>query len=448
MRLADAVTITRALTPGGLEAFSRHLDPDWIEEALLSTGTATIRRRRLPAEQAVWLVIGMALLRDLPIKDVVARLGLALPDKRGSRGVATSTVMQARARLGPEPMQWLFARTAAEWAHASAARHRFHDLAVYGVDGTTLRVPDSDENRSHFGGQSAGKGRGESGYPILRIAALMALRSHLIVNVDFGPYRAGEQPYAATLWSQLPDHSLTLVDRGFLQANVLVPLAHSGTDRHWLTRAKSTTKWRVLERLGANDFLAEMDVSSTARKQDPSLPPTFRVRVTHYQRKGFRPQTLLSSLLDPERFPAGEIRDLYHERWELELAYDEIKTTVLQRQETIRSKSPASVAQELFGIFLAYNLVRLEMQRIADELDLPPTRISFVAAARDITDAWYAAALIAPDKIPALVRDLRDQLRTYVLPPRRPERLYPRAVKLKMSNYPRKRPPLRRGPAK
>lgn len=443
MRLADAVTITRALTPGGLEAFSRHLDPDWIEEALLSTGTATVRRRRMPAEQVVWLVIGMALLRDLPIKDVVARLGLSLPDRQGNQGVATSTVMQARARLGAEPMQWLFARSAVEWAHASAARYRFHGLAVYGADGTTLRVPDSDENRSHFGGQRAGKGRGESGYPIVRVAALMALRSHLIVNVDFGPYQVGEQPYAATLWSQLPDHSLTLVDRGFLQANVLVPLARSGIDRHWLTRAKSTTKWRVIERLGPDDLLAEMDVSSTARKQDPSLPATFRVRVTHYQRKGFRPQTLLSSLLDPHRFPAREIRDLYHERWELEIGYDEIKTTVLQRQETIRSKSPTGVAQELFGIFLAYNLVRLEMERIADELDVPPTRISFVAAVRDITDAWYAAALTAPDRLPGLVRNLRDQLRTYVLPPRRSDRSYPRAVKLKMSNYARKRPKLR-----
>jgi hypothetical protein len=105
--------------------------------------------------------------------------------------------------------------------------------------------------------------------------------------------------------------------------------------------------------------------------------------------KGFRPQTLLTSMLDATSYPADEIRELYHERWELELGYDEIKTEMLEREEAIRSRSPEGVRQELWGVFLAYNLVRLEMERIADEAGIEPRRVSFVTALRFIRDEWF-----------------------------------------------------------
>src|SRR5262249_55701172 len=131
-----------------------------------------------------------------------------------------------------------------------------------------------------------------------------------------------------------------------------------------------------------NDLLVEMAVSSEARKKDPSLPKTFRCRVIEYKRSGHEPQRLLTSLLDSVAYPLKELVVLYHERWELELAYDEIKTTVLQRQECIRSQSPDGVRQEIWGILLTYNLVRLEMERVADSAGVEPLRLSFVASLR------------------------------------------------------------------
>ncbi len=92
-----------------LETFRKHLDSRWIEEALQANGVATLRKRRLPAEQVVWLVLGMALLRDRPIAEVVERLDLALPGRDGSPIVAPSSVAQARQRVGSEPLEWLFA---------------------------------------------------------------------------------------------------------------------------------------------------------------------------------------------------------------------------------------------------------------------------------------------------------------------------------------------------
>lgn len=437
---AEALSFTASVTPSTLDTFARHLDQDWIEEALLNTGTATLRRRRLPAEQVVWLVIGMALVRNRPIKDVVAHLDLALPSARGEHTVAPSAVTQARARVGAAPLEWLFTQTAAQWTTGSAGRDRWRGLALYAVDGTTLRVPDSVTNRAYFGSQAAGADRGVSGYPLARLVTLMAVRSHLLLAASFGPY-GSERAYASDLWPSVPDHSLVLIDRLYLQADILVPLRTSGVERHWLTRAKSTSTWDVVEPCGAGDDLVEFTVSRAAREKDPSLPPTYRARAIRYQRKGFAPQTLLTSLLDAKRYPAAELRAIYHERWEIELGFGELKTDMLQREEAIRSQSPAMVEQEIWGLLLAYNLVRLEMERLADEVGLPPLRISFVAALRFVVDEWaWSTSTGSPGAIPRHLVEMRDKIRRFVLPPRRPARSFPRAVKIKMSNYPRKRP--------
>ena len=149
------------------------------------------------------------------------------------------------------------------------------------------------------------------------------------------------------------------------------------------------------------------------------------------------------SLLDSKLFPAHEIIALYHERWELELGYDEIKTELLDREETIRSRKPDGVKQELWGILLAYNLVRLEMTRIAAEADVEPTRISFVEALRLIRDEWEWLTVTSPAAIPKRLETMRRNVQRYILPPRR-SRTFPRAVKIKMSSYDRKRPEVER----
>jgi hypothetical protein len=435
MRFGESLAAVAELAPANFEDLRRNIDPEWILQALVATGKASVRRRRLPAEQVVWLVIGMALMRKRSIHEVVSKLGLALPGP--SPTVVPSTVAEARARLGEEPMEWLFTVSADHWAHESADAHRWRGLALYGADGSTLRVADSPENAKHFGYSNSV--RGQSGYPLVRVVGLMALRSHLLAAVTFGPYETGEGTYAAGLWPAVPDNSLTVVDRLFFSAATLIPLARDRKNRHWLCRAKKNFKWRVIKRLGRNDALVEMEVSRQARAHDPTLPKTWVMRAIKYQRKGFRPQTLLTSMLDEKLYPADEIVGLYHERWELELGYAEIKTEMLDREETIRSKSPTAVRQELWGIFLAYNLVRLEMERVADEAGVEPTRISFVAALHLICDEWLWCAIASPGAIPKHLRDLRAALKTLILPPRRRERSYPRAVKLKMSNYPRKR---------
>ena len=336
------------------------------------------RRRRLPAEQVVWLVIGMALYRNEPIERIVDMLDLALPDKKDAL-MARSAISQARRRLSEEPLAYLFAVTADRWATQSADAHRWRGLAVYGMDGTTMRVADSPENRKTFGGQTAGAGRGESGYPQVRVVAMMALRSHVLAGFRFADYHTGEVTLAREMWREVPEDSLVIVDRNFLIKKELIHLETSG-GRHWLSRTKKNTKWAVVETLGKDDHLVELEV------HEAGLPKTWTVRAIHYQRRGYPRATLLTSLVDAKQYPAKELVALYHERWQTEVGYDEVKTHLLARQEAIRSKSPEGVRQELWGIAIAYNLVRVEMERVAKEAKVEPTRISFVAALALVRD--------------------------------------------------------------
>lgn len=415
-----------------LDALKAHLNPDWIEEALCYTGAASVRRRRLPAEQVVWLVIGMALYRGESIEEVVEKLGIALPDKRGTL-VAKSAIAQARQRLKADTLEYLFTMTAAEWSARSADAHRWRGFALYGWDGTTMRVPDSPENRAEFGGQRSH--RGESGYPQVRVVASMALRSHVLSQFRVADYHTGETTLARGLWETVPDNSLVLFDRNFLIKGQLVRFETSG-NRHWLSRSKSNTKWAVVKHLGKNDDLVELEID------EPGMPKTWEIRAIRYKRRGFPPSTLLTSLVDAETFPAKELVDLYHERWECELAYDELKTHMLHREEAIRSRTPDGVRQELWGIAIAYNLVRLEMEKAAEEAKVIPTRISFVNALMHIVEVISAlgSPRLALGTIPGRLARMRQRLKRLVLPARRTKRAYPRAVKVKMSNYARKRP--------
>jgi len=215
--------------------------------------------------------------------------------------------------------------------------------------------------------------------------------------------------------------------------------SRAGTIVIGLTRARKDLKLETLKRLGPGDEVVEMKVSADARKKEPSLPRTWVARRIRYQIPGFSEQSLLTSLRDPDRFPADEIVALYQERSELELGYDEIKTDLLDREEAIRSKKPDGVRQEMWGILLAYNLVRLEMEAIASEERIEPTRISFIEALRLIRDEWEWLSVTSPGAIPKRLAALRRNVKRYILPPRR-KRAYPRAVKLKMSSYNRKKP--------
>lgn len=439
--LAGSLAAVLGLTPQAFAALGAHITPEWIVEALSAgecgENLAQMRKRKLPVELALWLVIGMAVFRDRSIEAVAQHLSLVLPRPGPRGGVARSALTQARNRLGAEPMEHLFGLTGEAWGAREAEKDRWRGLSLWGLDGTCMRIADTPENERAFG--RPGTGRSTSGYPQLRLVGLMALRSHTLAGLAFGRVDEGETRLCEPLWKQIPNQSLSILDRNFLSWGALHQLHSSGEDRHWLLRLKKNVKYRVLEKVGPGDELVEISTQKNARARYPELPKTFHARVVGYQVKGYKPQKLITSMVDFERYPASELAALYHERWELELAYDELKTHMLEREEALRSRTPELVRQELFGIAIAYNLVRCEMARVAARIGIPPTRISFRNALLSVRNFCLWAWDTSAGALPKLFGSLDSELRLLVIPPRRPERRYPRAVKIKMSGYARNR---------
>jgi hypothetical protein len=140
--LGDILDAAVALGPAeGLARFAGGIDPEWIDEALAATGFASCRRRKLPATEVVWLVLGMAMCADRSICDVVEHLELVLP---GVDSIARSAIPQARYRLGPKPLEWLFYRTLRAWAASAAGAGAWRGMSLHAVDGSSLRIQDTD----------------------------------------------------------------------------------------------------------------------------------------------------------------------------------------------------------------------------------------------------------------------------------------------------------------
>lgn len=429
MFLQDTLPLTAELTPARLERFSQLIDPAWIEHALQHTGKVTLRRRRLPAEQLVWLVIGLALFRDEPIWHIVRQLDLALSPEDGL--IAPSAAIQGRKRLGDAPMERLFRQLANAWC-TPKPKEAFGGLCVLAVDGVVLNLPDTPENRATFEGSRSQYGEGD--WPQLRATCLMDTETHLIRSAAFGAYSNGELSYARELIQDVPDDSLTVFDRAYYSAAFLLDWQQAGSQRHWLMRAKTPLCYEVIQRLGEGDAWVRLPVSSHARRARPDLPRYWEARLIEC-REGDKVRRYLTSLADVGRHPAMEVVACYQSRWEIELCYREMKHSLLNGNVPLRSKRPELVRQEMWGVLIAYNLIRQEMKGMAADLGVSPLRLSFQWLAHAIVSELRSCPLETPGTLPQRLSRLREQARWYLLPPRR-ERAYPRVVKRRTVKYP------------
>lgn len=428
--------VTTDLPAPDWRRLSEHLPTEWIENALTQTGKASIRRRRLPAQQVVWLVIALALFRHRSVRQILAELDLALPDLQ-DRCATDSAVTQARHRLGEDPLEWLFATTAKYWQLQDAGRYDFNGLRLLAMDGTTLKLSDSPANRAHFGAPSFAN-RAVASYPHARMVSLCELSTQLVLGANFGPYTEGEKSYALSLCKAIPDHSLTIFDKGFLSAELLHGLSQNGAQRHFLIPAKINTAWTLIDG-DASDGLVEMKVSAQARKQDPTLPKVWCARAVAAVDADDKAVYLLTSLTDRRRVPAKVIIECYRHRWQIETSYREIKQSMMGMALSLRSQSVEATRQEIWGMLIAYNLVRLEMARVAEQAKCAPSDISFVMALHAFQlEMLHAAALQAQGGIPGLLIRMRKRM-ILELNVYRPDRKFDRVTKAKPQRYPERR---------
>lgn len=430
--LSSELTATLdAIPPAGVARLAEQLPMAWIEDALCCSGSASIRRRRLPAEQVVWLVIALALYRHQSMPEVLETLDLALP-RRDTPFVSKSAITQARQRLGHAPLAQLFEVSAKAWRGQDAARHQWHGLSLLAMDGVVLRVADSPENRTYFGAQVYPSGKVAS-YPQVRAVTLTAIPTHLVADMVFGEYDRNEMRYAKTLIERIPDHSLTVFDKGFFSAQLLLGLNLAGVERHYLIPAKTNAKWEVVSGT-PDDCVVRMKVSPQARAKAPELPEFWIARAIRTLSASGRTRILLTSLMDGRRYPATSLAECYRRRWEIETSYRELKQSMLGCELTLRSRTPLGVAQEIWGALIAYNLVRLEMAKAAADAKVAPTDLSFIRALHILQHEMIWAAAMAPGKLPAHLARLRLQMQFAIVEKRR-GRLCPRVVKAKPAKY-------------
>jgi hypothetical protein len=429
----DLAATADAFPMEGLGRLGDHLPMAWIEEALASTGTASIRKRRLPAEQVVWLVIALALFRRTSMSEVLESLDLVLPngdDSALSRGAIT----MARQRLGASALGILFDRTARAWCGHDQARHAWKGLSLWAMDGTIFRTPDSPENRSTFGAQGYASGK-VSSYPQVRAVTLMALPTRLIADAAFGEYDKNEMRYAQELVDRIPDQSITVFDKGFFSASLLLGLTLHGDQRHYLIPAKANAKWEVVSG-SPDDAVVKMKVSPQARAKHPDFPEFWTARAVRAVLPDGREKILLTSLMEPRKFRAADIAACYQRRWEIETSYRELKQTMLGGPLTLRTQDPQGIAQEIWGALIAYNLVRLEMAKAAVEAKAQPTDLSFIRALHLIQhELMFASFTEAYGNIPGKLKRLREQLKDALKEERR-GRQCPRLVKSRPAKYP------------
>jgi hypothetical protein len=267
------------------------------------------------------------------------------------------------------------------------------------MDGTCLDVPDSPANQALGRAKS---GRGEGAFPQVRVVGLVEAGTHAIVDAAQGPYGSGEQTLARGLARDdgpLGPGVLLLADRLFVGAELWRAMARTGADLVWRTKCGSKTapKLPVDQVLADGSWLSRLYAASDRRKRHP-----ITVRVIEYTLTdpGRRTSTdryrLVTTILDPDLAPAGELAALYTERWEIETALAELKTTQRGPRQVLRSKSPELVAQEVWAHLLVHYALRAVMHTAALEEDLDPDRLSFIGSLRVVRRQVIARPAFSP----------------------------------------------------
>ena len=369
----------------GLGVLTQYIPLKKVEEALEATGRQSQRQRQLPARVMVYYVLALALFMEVGYGEVLrclveglARLGLPVQRLRQS---VPSAISQARQRLGPEPLKLLY-ETLAQPIAQEQTRGAFYRLwRLVSLDGSTFDLPDTEENEAAFG--RPGASRGQSGFPQLRFVTLVENGTHILFGARVGGYRESEVQLAQEVLDQLQSDMLCLADRGFFSYQLWQRASKTGAALVW--RVKRNLRLPVRQRLSDGSYLSQIYASVRDRRRDRG---GIWVRVIEYRLEGIEDSEplyrLVTTLLDEKAAPAAELAALYHERWEIESAFDELKTHLRGRQIVLRSKTPELVLQEFYGLLLAHFAVRSLMHQAALQGKVDPDELSFVHAVRVI----------------------------------------------------------------
>jgi len=368
-----------------------------VREVLAETGKSSVRQRELPAHVMVYYVIAMALFMNASCREVLRCLleGLQwLKDFSAPIKVTgKSGISQARTRLGEEVVRRLHDETVRPIATASTKGAWFKRWRLVSLDGSTLDVPDEPALEAAFG--RPGAGHGESAYPQIRFVSLVENGTHVLFGTKMAGCATSEIALTTHVLSALRAGMLCLADRNFFGYAMWSRARATGADLLW--RVKTNARLPCDERLPDGSYLSHVYPSDKDRR---SKANGVKVRVIEYRLEGVADAEpiyrLVTTILDPAMASAEELAALYHERWEIETALDELKTHVRGARIVLRSKTPELVRQEFFGLMMSHFAVRGLMHEAALRADEDPDRLSFLHAIRVVRRKLLIFGAIPP----------------------------------------------------
>jgi len=421
--------ITRTITvaggryaPGHLGELTQHLPFEMVDAALAATRTTQSRLRDLPSRVVVYLLLAACLFPEIGYSGVWRKLTAAL-DALPTVTPTDSGLSQARQRVGVAPLRWLFDLLRGPATTFGQHGTWWRGLLVCAIDGTTLTVPDNPRILGRFTKQRGN--HGGTGYPQIRLLVLLACGSRTVIDAVFGPTTTGETTYTPRLLRSLHTGMILLADRNFGAQDLLAQIA--ATQAHLLVRLKIGRKIPVLARYRDGSYL--------------SILGGLRVRITECEitiattagrRTGV--YRLATTLLDHHRYPAAELIRLYHDRWEIETAYLELKSSILGGR-VLRARTPTGIEQEVYALLVTYHLLRTAMaDATGTRAGVDPDRASFTIAHQTARDQVIQAANVIAGTVIDLVGTIGRHILANLMPARR-LRVCPRIVKRAISKY-------------
>jgi hypothetical protein len=380
-----------------LGVIAKFFPKEKVHAVLERTGRASVRERDLPAHVVVYYVIALALYMRSSYREVLRCLleGVQwLLDPSVSLKVAgKSGISQARTRLGAEPVQALYEATVAPIAEAGTKGAWYRQWRLVSLDGSTLDVADTQENETAFG--RPGASRGSAAFPKIRFVSLLENGTHVLWAARMDKYATDELTLAEAVLPALQKGMLCLADRLFSNPKLWQKATATGADLLW--RARQNAHLEIDQRLPDGSYLSRIYPSTSDRRNERKA---IVVRVIDYRLDKVPDAEpiyrLITTILDHKLAPAKELAALYHERWEIESALDELKTHLRGAQIVLRSKRPELVKQEFYGLLMAHFAIRGLMHEAALKADEDPDRLSFLHAVRVVQRRMARFAALPP----------------------------------------------------
>ncbi len=423
------------------EAIGQAVPVAAVKAVLAETGACEQRERKLNMLATVLLTIAMNIYSRASIGEVMHKMAQGLryiwPDPDYSVPNA-SAISQRRYQLGARPLVALFHRVCQPLATPETAGAFLFGLRMMAIDGSTENIADTPENVAAFGRFHAD--RGDSAFPQVKAVYLAECGTHAIVDAGFWPCHTSERVGGFRMLRSVGPGMLVMWDTGFHDFDMVQAAVERGAQV--LARLPAHVKPQLVRRLPDGSYLATIQPSEYARRKHGEC---LLVRIIEYTitaptlPHSGETHRLLTTLLDPERYPALDLACAYHERWEIELVIDETDTHQRLADRPLRSLKPVGVIQELYALLIAHYAIRYLMHDAAVQVKLDPDRLSFTHALAVVQAAIPEFQMTASDLLPKLYARLLNDLAAKPLPERR-LRTNPRVVKRKMSNFRLKRP--------